>query len=110
MEKIKNQHGDLILKEVSRIPKGANKKKIDMRIFTVLKGEGVNEHQLVADNLSEVLDVYEKDGVLYLRSSEPLTLTHEEHGVQTLEPNIIYKRVIEREFDFESEEARNTQD
>jgi hypothetical protein len=107
MEKILHQHGDLILKETSVIPRGAKKIKVP-RIFVVEKGEGVNTH-VITD--TEQIKVYEKDDVLYFKTGiEPVKLTHQEHGTQVLEPDKIYKKVIEREFDYESMEARFTQD
>jgi len=110
MEKIPNQHGDVILKEVDSIPSGAKKIKNADDVFVVEKGEGVHKHTIQAVELETKLDVYEKEGILYFKPLTELPLTHEEHGIQTLTPGKIYKKVIEREFDYESMEARNTQD
>ena len=102
MEKREIQQGDCILVKVSSIPKSAKKVKFD---GVVLRGEGTNTHEVVA---SEV-EVYEQDGTMFLKVDKKTNLVHQEHGTQVINPGI-YKRVIEREFDYESEEARNTQD
>ncbi len=108
MEKIIVQQGDLILNEVKSIPKTA--KRISTKgNFILLKGEGVNTHELSGD-LSSAVDIYQEGETIYLKTREPVNLVHQEHGTQTLEPNKIYKRVIEREFNYEDMEARNTQD
>lgn len=106
MDKISNQHGDLILKIVTEIPKSA--KKIDNLggKFIVERGEGVHVHEVD----TEGVEVYQDGDILYLKTNKKVTLTHEEHGAQILEPNKIYRKVIEREWDYESEEARKTQD
>ncbi len=106
MKKIYGQHGDVILEAVAAIPSGA--KRIEVKKgFILEKGEGVHTHTIPE---TDGLSVYEKDGVMYLTAEKPINLTHEEHGTQVLEPNIIYKKVIEREFDYESMEARKTLD
>jgi hypothetical protein len=107
MEKARNQHGDVILKVVAEIPDGAKRLKVS-GVFVVEKGEGVHTH-IITD--TDQVEAYEKDGVLYLKTGDkPVNLTHEEHGTQTLEPNKIYRKDIEQEFDYESNEARNTRD
>jgi hypothetical protein len=105
--KVLHQHGDLILHEANAIPQGAKKITIKGN-FILEKGEGVNLHELVVDD--GALEIYEANGTIYLKTHKPVQLTHKEHGTQTLEPNKIYKKVIEREFDYESNEARQTRD
>lgn len=57
-------------------------------------------------------EIAEKDGVLYLRevSGCQFGVDHEEHNVITLEPDKIYRKGIELEYDAELDEARRTQD
>lgn len=102
---IKHQHGDLILYATEGIPKTA--KRIDAKDgFVVERGEGVHLHYLeTVDGVA----VYQDDETLYLHVDKPTKLIHEEHGCQVLEPGV-YKKVIEREWDYESEEARKTLD
>jgi len=106
MEKVKYQHGDLLLKEIKSIPAGAKKISIG-ESFIIEKGEGVHTHLLETKGV----EVYEKEGTLFVKTgNKKVELTHEEHGKQVLEPNRIYRKEIEREFDYENMEARNTQD
>lgn len=106
MIKLHTQQGDCILEIVKEIPKTAKKLKLNGNLI-VLKGEGVNTHEIVdCDNIQ----AYEDNGVLYLKVSKKVDLIHQEHGKTILEPNRIYKRIIEREFDYEGMEARNTRD
>lgn len=103
MEKLEIQQGDLCLVRVSNIPKSA-KRKIGFD-GVVLKGEGVNTHTV---NPSEV-DVYEDNGTLYFKVDKEINLKHQEHGTQIIKPGT-FKRLIEREFSYEDEEARQTRD
>lgn len=109
MIKLHSQQGDCILEIVTEIPK--NVKKIEIgKIFTVLKGEGVNAHQIF-DTVG--LEGYEEDGVLYLKTDRLKEIEHTEHSKKMkteLLPNKIYRRRIEREWNYEEQEARKTQD
>ena len=101
MEKVVVQQGDLIL-EVAKIPKEA-KKVSSTSGHTLLRGEGVNTHDLLGD-----FAVYEHEGTIYL-DAQNVKLAHDEHGTTTI-PKKTYRRVIEREFDYEEMEARETRD
>ncbi len=106
MIKLHTQQGDCILEIVNEIPNTAKKIKLTEKLI-VLKGEGANTHEITD---CSGLEAYEDNGVLYLKTSKTKTLVHQEHGKEILAPNKIYRRRIEREFDYESMEARNTQD
>lgn len=99
------QHGDVCLYKVDAIPARANKIKAE-KGFVVERGEGSHTHVL---NSVDGCEVYESDGVMYLKVTEPTELDHEEHGVKILEPGI-YRKEIENEFDYESFESRKTVD
>lgn len=100
------QHGDLILREVNNVPKGLTWKRVK-KGFVVEKGEGQHLHTTIDD-----CEIAEKDGVLYFRAvpSCKLGVDHEEHKFEILEPNKIYRKGIELEYDAEIDEARKTQD
>src|SRR4051812_46414656 len=98
MKKIANQHGDLLL-EISELPKGAKKIKI-MNGFIIERGEGIHTHIFPE---VEGIDVFEKDGEIFVRVNKPTKLDHEEHGRQTVKPGI-YRKNIERVWDYETEE------
>ena len=105
-KKIIGVHGKIRGQEVVELPRSAKKIK-SSGVLVVLKGEGSNTHEI---READAVEVYEKNGVLYLKTLKPVEIVHQEHGKTTLEPNKIYRRIIEREWDYESEEARKTQD
>ena len=102
MKRVTVQQGDLILvvdelpPEVKKISTGAS--------FTVLRGEGVNTHDVVGS-----FSAYEdEDGTLFLVVDDA-KLVHSEHGTETL-PTGTFRRVIERVFDYEEMEGRRVED
>ena len=102
MKAIRVQQGDLLLvadelpAEVKKINTGAR--------FTALRGEGVNTHDVVG-----AFSAYEDaDGTLFL-VVENAKLIHAEHGTETL-PSGTFRRVIEREFDYDAMEGRKVED
>lgn len=107
MNKINNQHGDLILVNVDQIPKDAKKVKNLKRGYILERGEGVHTHILEDVEGVEVFETAKGD--IYVRVSKPVRINHEEHGIQTLQPGI-HKKQIERVFDYESMEARKVID
>ncbi|MDI6788002.1 MAG: hypothetical protein QME51_06495 [Planctomycetota bacterium] len=106
MEKIAIQHGDLILVETDSIPASAKIIPLMGESFIAEKGEGTNTHEMTTDGL----DVYDDNGTLYFKTSQEVSLIHQEHKKRTLLPGKIHKKRKEREWDYESEEARNTKD
>lgn len=103
--KVTNQHGDLILVYVDELPKGAKAFK-PKKGYVLERGEGVHTH--VLEDVAGVT-VVEKDGDIYVRVTKPTRINHEEHGFQTLAPGV-YKKRIEKVWDYETEEARKVID
>ena len=102
MKPVTVQQGDLLLvadelpSEVKKINTGAT--------FTALRGEGVNTHDVVGS-----FSAYEDaDGTLFLVIKNA-NLVHAEHGTETL-PSGTFRRVIEREFDYDAMEGRKVED
>ena len=102
MKPVTVQQGDLLLvadelpPEVKKISTGAR--------FTALRGEGVNTHDVVGS-----FTAYEDgDGTLFLVVKNA-KLVHVEHGTETL-PRGTFRRVIEREFDYDEMEGRRVED
>ena len=102
MKPVMLQQGDLIL-VVDELP--AEVKKISTgKNFTLLRGEGTNTHDVVGS-----FSAYEdENGTLFL-VVDNAKLIHSEHGTETL-PRGTFRRVIEREFDYEEMEARRVED
>ena len=111
MEKIIAQQGDCILVEASVVPETAKRVPlVGQQVFVVLKGEGVNTHELRSASLTDDIEAYLDSDILYLKTIKDVPLVHEEHGTTIIGKNQTIKRRIEREFDYEEMEARNTQD
>ena len=124
MKDVKHQHGDVILEKVQSIPEAAKKVKVSDG-FVIEKGEGIHTHVLrqrkpccaVKEGLSprklnsmmNKVEVYEIGDEMYIKVKKSVDLDHEEHGIQTLEPGI-YKKSIEREYDYEANEERRVLD
>lgn len=102
--KVINQHGDCIFVK-TELPENAKMKKAK-KGFVIEKGEGVHTHTLFAGDMDIWVDA---KGEMFIKANTPCTIDHEEHGKQVIEPGT-YKKIIEREWDYESEEARKTQD
>ena len=103
--KIANQHGDLLLELVAEVPEGAV--RVDAKNgYVIERGEGVHTH-IFPD--VEGIEVFEKNGEIYVRVNKQTELDHEEHGRQIVKPGI-YKKRIERVFDYDAMEARRTID
>ena len=102
MKAVKVQQGDLLL-VVDELPTDAQKINTGAR-FTALRGEGVNTHDVIG-----AFSAYEdKDGTLFLVIDDA-KIVHAEHGTETL-PRGTFRRVIEREFDYEEMEGRRVED
>jgi len=102
MKPVTVQQGDLLL-VADKLPDAAKKINTGAR-FTALRGEGVNTHDVVG-----AFSAYEDaDGTLFL-VVENAKLIHAEHGTETL-PSGTFRRVIEREFDYDAMEGRKVED
>ena len=112
MKKIANQHGDVVLEAIECIPTDAKVIELTQN-YVIERGEGGHRHTLVCDKpLSEMADkikLYEKDGTLFLSVKSAVKITHEEHGEQIVYPGI-YRKNIERQFDYENEIERKVID
>ena len=95
------QQGDVLIQEVDEI-KG---EKLSHQILA--RGEVTGHAHRVSEG---DVELYEQDGVLYLRvNSGTATVTHEEHMPVVLpQGDFIIRRV--REYDHFEEEARSVQD
>jgi hypothetical protein len=105
MKKITNQHGDVIITKVSSLPK--NCKKINCKNgFVIEKGEGPHTHTI--ENVDNV-ELFSDNTTLYMKVLKDIEIDHQEHGIQTITPGI-YRKDIERQFDYENEIERRVLD
>lgn len=110
MRKILIQQGDCLIRECESIPETAIKVEIVGNSFVVLKGEGVNTHELQSETLSKDIELYQDGDTLYISALADVPIVHQEHGTTIFQKGQIGERVIEREFDYEEMEARNVKD
>lgn len=106
MDKVNNQHGDLLFVAVESIPKSAKKVKKLEKGYVLERGEGIHTH--ILEDI-EGVEVFEDRGEIYVRVSKKAQINHEEHGIQILKPGI-HKKRVERVFDYETMEARKVID
>lgn len=74
------QQGDVMLEEVTGLPEGAVPKNGGLVMAGELTGHA---HRL--DTATKGL-LYEKDGVLFIKTAHSVILRHEEHGPLTITP------------------------
>ena len=105
----KINHGEVVLKEVNGIPKGA--KKLLLKNFVVV-GESEtkgNDHRVAVMDDTEV---YEENGTLYIKNetaSKVFCPNPSRHSEETL-PASTWKVNIAQEFDYVMMEKRNVAD
>ena len=123
MKKIVNQHGDVVLEKVDCIPMEAKKLKV-VQGFIVEKGEGIHTHilkkvmpcskstesPLSLKDISGDVEIWAVNDTMFIKVKKGgVVIDHEEHGKQILSPGI-YKKNIEREYDYAANEERRVMD
>ena len=101
------QQGDVLIKRIDKIPAGATSVERDKRGRVVLaEGEVTGHTHAIADAGCCLWEDGEKK---YLGVDKPVTVVHEEHGPQVIEPGQ-YEIDIVKEYDHFAEEARSVRD
>lgn len=101
------QQGDVVIEFVASMPKGGRAIAPSARGYVVAEGEHTGHAHVL--EVEGVLEVREVDGVIYARIASPVSLLHEEHHTQTIQPGIVkFGRV--QEYDHFAEEARPVAD
>src|SRR3990167_8380206 len=79
------QQGDVLLRRVSSIPNNAVEIKRKNGAIVLAEGEATGHAHRIFD-----VDAlfFEKDGLFYLQTDKNVTLRHEEHHPQVIEPGI----------------------
>ncbi len=77
----KLQQGDVIMRKIRDVPEEARRVPRTTRGFVLAKGEVTGHAHVIEDDI----EMYEKDGVLYIKTSRPVTVRHEEHRAITLQ-------------------------
>ena len=80
------QHGDVLGLRVEALPEGVKRVKPRGGRFILADGEATGHaHAITA---TPDIQLYERDGVMYVKCDAPVELTHEEHGAQIIEPGV----------------------
>lgn len=100
------QHGDVILEKVE-VAEGENVKAVNGQ-YVLAEGEATGHaHTVVAGEGVSLMTA--DDGGLLLATLKEVTIKHQEHHPLTL-PAGKYKIRIVREYDYDTEEAREVRD
>lgn len=88
------QQGDVLLKVVDSIPSGARTVSAKSGRYILAEGESTGHaHAVMA---CPAVELYERDGTLYLKCAETTEVVHEEHHKQTVQPGVYeVGRVVE---------------
>jgi len=88
------QQGDVLLKMRDAMPEGGVPVNPGPRGYVLAEGEHTGHaHAMEA---TPAVEMFERDGTLWLRVSEPTPLVHEEHHAQTVQPGVYeVGRVVE---------------
>ncbi len=106
MNKNQIQHGDVLLKKVTRLPKGCEQVKARNGRLVIAEGEATgHSHTIVADRAI----LYELKGELYVEVLEPVTIEHQEHKALPI-PEGIYQIGRVKEHDYIADMERQVRD
>lgn len=79
------QQGDVLIEKVDALPEGCKEVKRRQGRIVLQKGEATGHAHRISD--VEAM-FYEKDGKFYLVAKRAVTVEHEEHYAQVIEPGI----------------------
>lgn len=103
--KQQRQQGDVLFERVNSIPKKAKRRnKVNGR-WIIAEGEHTGHTHATVDDI----ELFETNGVLYIKNAEPATITHEEHGPVEI-PAGVWKTDIVKEMDYFDLHERRVQD
>ncbi len=100
------QHGDVLLREVAKLPKGVIEVPRKEICLILAEGEATGHHHVIIDKPATL---WELKGDLYLEVTEPVTITHDEHKALPI-PVGIYQIGRVMEYDYFSEMERQVRD
>lgn len=100
---LKHQHGDVLLKEIQELPKGAE--PISGKTILAYGEITGHMHQIVSPHAK----MFQKKHRRYLKVLKPVKLKHEEHGSQTILPGIYFVDKV-RQYDHLSEAIKPVYD
>lgn len=111
---LKGFHGDVVLEPLTELPEGCkpSPKRVvgSIKRADIILAEGEvtgHAHRIQCDNGEA--ELYERNGVLYLKVLEVVTITHEEHRPTVIAPGV-YKQGFQREWDYAEKAHRSVMD
>lgn len=100
------QQGDVLIKRISKSDlKDMKKVSKGIRGFVLAEGEATGHAHVVKDGI----ELFEKEGTLFINSEDKFTITHEEHKPITVEKGA-YEIGIVQEYNHFAEETKNVAD
>ncbi len=106
---MQKQQGDVMFEKIDSLPIDIKIGKAKARGFVLMEGEVTGHAHCIAETDPSICELYEKDGLLYVKAHKPVTVTHEEHLPMTLEPGI-WKIGQVKEFDYLQNMTRSVVD
>lgn len=103
-------HGECVVKKITKLPERLKKIKGDGEKYIVADSETTGNHHCIEEK--EGVEMYEKDGVLYLKNEVAVNLfcvDEKRHDTQVLEPGI-WEIDRANEYNYLSEMRRKVQD
>lgn len=97
--------GDVFFIKTSVIPEEATKLNRRLGGYIIAEGEATGHAHVIEDDI----ELYEKEGVLFIKAAKEIAVRHEEHLPVILSPGI-WKVGIIREYDPFLEETRIVRD
>ena len=97
--------GDVFFSKVRAIPQSAIRVSRSERGYIIAEGEATGHAHVIEDEV----ELYEKDGVLFIKTVNEIEVRHEEHLLVLIRPGI-WKVGIVREYDPFLEEVRIVRD
>ncbi|MBF0320291.1 MAG: hypothetical protein HQL01_10875 [Nitrospirae bacterium] len=98
--------GDVFLTKAVRIPRGAKQVAKGKRGYTLAEGETTGHAHVIED---DGVELYESNGVLYVKTGKSVKLRHEEHKEVTINEGV-WKVGQVQEFDAFDMEVRSVKD
>lgn len=77
--------GDILIEKIAKIPAGAKLVKPINGKHVIAEGEATGHAHTIDETVG---DLFELDGVLYLKAKQPGTIEHQEHAAQKIAKGI----------------------
>jgi len=82
------QQGDVLLEKIEVMPNDVKVINPTEKGYVLAEGEATGHAHRITEIDSNICQLYEKDGALYVKALKPVVLKHEEHKQITIEEGI----------------------